>query len=275
MPTTAASYDGICCLLQNSCAHFADGTRRRVHSPSWATSSRVTSLTAVRGSTNPSTPRRSAAHVKRWSRSIESDARTCVEPVRAASRAGPLILTFDPRRKRSIHDIGTSVPSPTTSRGDSDRPVAGGRCGLTVQKCKDGPVADTDFDVLILGAGSGGYACALRAAQLGLRVGLVEKGPLGGTCLHVGCIPTKALLHAAEVADSARESAQFGVRATCDGIDMAAVNSYKDGVVGRLFKGLSGLIASRGITVIEGEGTMTGPHEVTVVSTGSTDRRTY
>src|SRR6478609_6272442 len=69
-----------------------------------------------------------------------------------------------------------------------------------------------------------------RAAQLGLRVGLVEKGPLGGTCLHVGCIPTKALLHAAEVADSARESAQFGVRATFDGIDMAAVNSYKDGV---------------------------------------------
>jgi len=139
----------------------------------------------------------------------------------------------------------------------------------------NGDSGTTGFDVLVLGAGSGGYACALRAAQLGLRVGLVEKGPLGGTCLHVGCIPTKALLHAAEVADSARESAQFGVRATFDGIDMAAVNSYKDGVVGRLFKGLSGLIASRGITVIEGEGTMTGPHEVTVVSTGSTDRRTY
>ncbi len=63
-----------------------------------------------------------------------------------------------------------------------------------------------DFDVLVLGAGSGGYACALRAAQLGLTVGLVEKGKLGGTCLHVGCIPTKALLHAAEVADSAREA---------------------------------------------------------------------
>ncbi|HTW16554.1 MAG TPA: dihydrolipoyl dehydrogenase [Nocardioides sp.] len=128
----------------------------------------------------------------------------------------------------------------------------------------NGDSGTTGFDVLVLGAGSGGYACALRAAQLGLRVGLVEKGPLGGTCLHVGCIPTKALLHAAEVADSARESAQFGVRATFDGIDMAAVNSYKDGVVGRLFKGLSGLIASRGITVIEGEGRMTGPREVTV-----------
>ncbi len=125
-------------------------------------------------------------------------------------------------------------------------------------------VADADFDVLILGAGSGGYACALRAAQLGLSVGLVEKGNLGGTCLHVGCIPTKALLHAAEVADSARESEQFGVRATLEGIDMTGVNAYKDGVVARLFKGLAGLIKSRGITVIEGAGRLTGPKQVTV-----------
>jgi dihydrolipoamide dehydrogenase len=133
-------------------------------------------------------------------------------------------------------------------------------------------VADADFDVLILGAGSGGYACALRAAQLGLNVGLVEKGNVGGTCLHVGCIPTKALLHAAEVADSARESAQFGVRATFEGIDMAGVNSYKDGVVSRLFKGLTGLIKSRGITVIEGAGRLTGPKQVTVGDTTYTGK---
>jgi dihydrolipoamide dehydrogenase len=125
----------------------------------------------------------------------------------------------------------------------------------------------SDFDVLILGAGSGGYSCALRAAQLGLRVGLVEKGSLGGTCLHIGCIPTKALLHAAEVADSTRESEQFGVRASLEGIDMAGVNAYKDGVVQRLFKGLSGLIKGRGITVIEGAGRLTGPREVTVDGT--------
>jgi dihydrolipoamide dehydrogenase len=120
------------------------------------------------------------------------------------------------------------------------------------------------FDVLVLGAGSGGYACALRAAQLGLKVGLVEKNKLGGTCLHVGCIPTKALLHAAEVADSTRDSAEFGVRATLDGIDMAGVNSYKDGVVSRLFKGLTGLIKSRGITVIEGSGRLVGKDAVEV-----------
>jgi dihydrolipoamide dehydrogenase len=128
-------------------------------------------------------------------------------------------------------------------------------------------VTDGEFDVLILGAGSGGYACALRAAQLGLSVGLVEKGNLGGTCLHVGCIPTKALLHAAEVADQTRESAQFGVSATLEGIDMGAVNAYKDKVVARLFKGLTGLIKGRGITVIEGSGRLSGPHQVTVGDT--------
>jgi len=133
-------------------------------------------------------------------------------------------------------------------------------------------VADADYDVLILGAGSGGYACALRAAQLGLSVGLVEKGDLGGTCLHVGCIPTKALLHAAEVADSARDAAKLGVQASLDGIDMAGVNAYKDGVVGRLFKGLTGLVKSRGITVIEGAGRLTGPREVTVDGRAHTGR---
>jgi dihydrolipoamide dehydrogenase len=133
-------------------------------------------------------------------------------------------------------------------------------------------VAEADFDVLILGAGSGGYACALRAAQLGLSVGLVEKGNVGGTCLHVGCIPTKALLHAAEIADQARDAARFGINATLDGVDMAGVNKYKDGVVSRLFKGLTGLVKGRGITVIEGEGRLTGPREVTVDGTAYAGR---
>ncbi len=133
-------------------------------------------------------------------------------------------------------------------------------------------MSDGDFDVLVLGAGSGGYACALRAAQLGLKVGLVEKGNLGGTCLHQGCIPTKALLHSAEVADAARGASAFGVNATLEGIDMAGVNAYKDKTVQRLFKGLSGLIKSRGITVIEGEGTVTGPRTVTVDGTAHTGK---
>ncbi|MEU9819155.1 dihydrolipoyl dehydrogenase [Pseudonocardia alni] len=119
-------------------------------------------------------------------------------------------------------------------------------------------------DLVILGGGSGGYACALRAAELGLSVILVEKDKLGGTCLHRGCIPTKALLHAAEVADHARDGAQVGIRSTFDGVDMAGVNAYKDGVVSRLYKGLQGLVASRGITVVPGAGILEGPGTVRV-----------
>jgi dihydrolipoamide dehydrogenase len=119
-------------------------------------------------------------------------------------------------------------------------------------------------DIVILGGGSGGYACALRAAQLGLKVVLIEQGKLGGTCLHVGCIPTKALLHTAEIADAAREGQQFGVKSTFDGIDMAAVNAFKDGVVARLYKGLTGLMKTRGITFVEGTGHLVRPDTVAV-----------
>src|SRR4026209_195536 len=94
------------------------------------------------------------------------------------------------------------------------------------------------YDVVILGGGSGGYPAAVRAAELGLSVALIEKDKVGGTCLHRGCIPTKALLHAGEVADSAREAEAFGVQATFNGVDFKAVNAYKDGVVNRLYKGL-------------------------------------
>ncbi|MGY1620378.1 dihydrolipoyl dehydrogenase [Geodermatophilus sp. SYSU D00691] len=119
-------------------------------------------------------------------------------------------------------------------------------------------------DLVILGGGSGGYAAALRAAELGLSVVLVEKDKVGGTCLHRGCIPTKALLHAGEVADLAREGEQFGVKTTLAGIDMDGVNAYKDGVVGRLYKGLQGLIKSKGITYVEGEGRLVSPTAVAV-----------
>jgi dihydrolipoyl dehydrogenase len=128
-------------------------------------------------------------------------------------------------------------------------------------------VADTDVDLVILGGGSGGYACAFRAAELGMRVVLIDKDKVGGTCLHRGCIPTKALLHAAEIADSVRESAQFGVRAALDGIDVPAVNAYKDGVVNRLYKGLQGLVKSRGIQFVEGEGRLVSPTSVQVGDT--------
>ena len=122
----------------------------------------------------------------------------------------------------------------------------------------------SQFDLVILGGGSGGYAAALRGSQLGLSVALIEADKVGGTCLHRGCIPTKALLHAAEIADGAREGSHFGVKSTFDGIDMAGVNSYKDGVIGKLYKGLSGLVKSRGVTFIEGHGKLVAKDTVEV-----------
>ncbi len=125
-------------------------------------------------------------------------------------------------------------------------------------------MSEQNFDLVVLGAGSGGYAAALRASQLGLTVGLIEKGKVGGTCLHVGCIPTKALLHSAEVADVTRESASYGVTATYGGIDIAGVTKYREAIVASKWKGLLGLIKARGITTIEGEGKLTSPTTVQV-----------
>jgi len=125
-------------------------------------------------------------------------------------------------------------------------------------------VADHNFDIVILGGGSGGYAAALRAAQLGKNVALIEKDKLGGTCLHRGCIPTKALLHSAEVADVTREAGQYGVVAQFGSIDMNQVNKYRDSIVDRLFKGLTGLVTSKNVTVVAGDGRLTGPRTITV-----------
>jgi len=123
------------------------------------------------------------------------------------------------------------------------------------------------YDLVVLGGGSGGYACALRAAELGKRVALIEKDRVGGTCLHRGCIPTKALLHAAEIADHARDSASFGVLSTFEGIDVPGVLSYKNSVVDRLWKGLQSTIASRKIDTIEGYGRLESPTQVRVGDT--------
>lgn len=125
-------------------------------------------------------------------------------------------------------------------------------------------MAEHNFDVVILGGGSGGYAAALRSAQLGKSVALIEKDKLGGTCLHRGCIPTKALLHSAEVAEVVKDSAHYGINSQFGSIDMTAVNAYRDGIVDRLFKGLTGLVNSKSITVVAGEGRMVGPKTINV-----------
>ncbi|GAA3215775.1 dihydrolipoyl dehydrogenase [Actinocorallia longicatena] len=121
------------------------------------------------------------------------------------------------------------------------------------------------YDLVVLGGGSGGYACAIRAAELGKRVALIEKDPtLGGTCLNRGCVPTKALLHAAEVADETREAASVGIKATFEGIDGPGVLAYKNKIVTTTVKGLTGLIKAHGIDIVEGFGRVAGPNAVQV-----------
>ncbi|CAM5326004.1 dihydrolipoyl dehydrogenase [Leifsonia shinshuensis] len=125
-------------------------------------------------------------------------------------------------------------------------------------------MSEQNFDIVVLGGGSGGYAAALRAAELGFTVGMIEKDKVGGTCLHRGCIPTKALLHAAEVADYSRESAKYGIVTELQGVDINGVTEYRQSIVAKKYKGLQGLVKARGITVIEGEGKLTSPTTVQV-----------
>lgn len=120
------------------------------------------------------------------------------------------------------------------------------------------------FDVIILGSGNGGYSCALRAAGLGMKVALIEEDKLGGTCLHRGCIPTKALLHAAEVADTVRESLEWGISSSFHGVDMERVQEFKTTIVNKMYHGLQGLVKSRHIEFVPGHGYLTSPETITV-----------
>ena len=122
------------------------------------------------------------------------------------------------------------------------------------------------YDVVVLGGGTGGYSCALRAAGLGLSVALVEKAKVGGTCLHWGCIPTKAFLHAAEVAQTAGHGPDIGINTAFDGVDIAKVIGYKNGVVEANWKGLQATLKGRGVTTYNGHGTLTGPNTITVAT---------
>lgn len=125
-------------------------------------------------------------------------------------------------------------------------------------------MAQHNFDVVVLGGGSGGYSTAIRAVELGMTAAVIEKDKLGGTCLHRGCVPTKAMLHVAEIADVAREGAEYGVHSSVASIDILKVNEFREGIIAKKFKGLQGLLKARGITVIEGAGRLVSANTVAV-----------
>jgi dihydrolipoamide dehydrogenase len=129
--------------------------------------------------------------------------------------------------------------------------------------------SSNDFDLVVLGAGTGGYAAAFRAAQLGLKVALVDEDKIGGTCLHRGCIPTKALLESAAFADQVRHAADFGLTLPGEpGIDYAAMAARRDAVVKRMWTGLKSLVGKNKVTWIDGRGRLEGPSKIRVSQPG-------
>ncbi|WP_195282791.1 dihydrolipoyl dehydrogenase [Harryflintia acetispora] len=127
------------------------------------------------------------------------------------------------------------------------------------------------FDLVIVGAGPGGYEAAIRASQLGMKTALIERGEVGGTCLNRGCIPTKALLHAAESWRALQHFPELGLSVEGAGFDYQKVSAYKNGMVERLRAGVEGLIRANGITLVHGGALITGPHQVAV--SGGEERR--
>lgn len=129
--------------------------------------------------------------------------------------------------------------------------------------------SSNDFDLVVLGAGTGGYSAAFRAAQLGLKVALVDEDKIGGTCLHRGCIPTKALLEGAGLVDRIRHARTYGIGLPGEPtIDYAAMAANKDAVVKRMWTGLRTLVGKNGVTWIDGRGRLDGPTKVRVSQPG-------
>jgi dihydrolipoamide dehydrogenase len=170
---------------------------------------------------------------------------------------GSVLLTLDeteePAPEADEHPPEAAEPPPPTARA-ADGPARA-----------EGPPTDRDFDVVVVGSGPGGYTAAFRAADLGLRTALIEREPvLGGVCLNVGCIPSKALLHAARVIAEAQEMSAHGVRFGAPDVDLGKLLEWKSDVVGKLTGGLVQLARQRKVSVIHGEASLTGTNSLTV-----------
>ena len=173
---------------------------------------------------------------------------------------GSLLLVLEV----SQDTASATPPAPTTAPAKSAAPVVASAPAAPAAASFAGS-ADIECDTLVLGAGPGGYTSAFRAADLGQRVVLVERYPvLGGVCLNVGCIPSKALLHAAKVITEAEEMSHFGITMSKPQIDINALRGWKESVIKKLTGGLTGLAKARKVQTVQGKGTFTSPNTVTV-----------
>jgi dihydrolipoamide dehydrogenase len=192
----------------------------------------------------------------------------------AGSVAGPgTVATSAPDARPAAVAVPSPSPAPDATPAKATAAVVAAAPSAPV--IERGPVPGTDRHaaVLVLGAGPGGYTAAFRAADLGLEVVLVERWPsLGGVCLNVGCIPSKALLHAARVIDEAESMAEHGIRFGAPQIDLAKLRAWKSGVVGKLTGGLNALARQRKVTVVHGDGRFVAPRVLEVTGKDGVQR---
>src|SRR5258706_12270979 len=194
-----------------------------------------------------------------WSGILDTEAAAATAAPASAPAAAPAPAPASPPRGSSEDDILPSdvkVPSSAAARGALREGLSSTLASLD---------ADLHAEVLVLGAGPGGYTAAFRAADLGKKVVLVERyATLGGVCLNVGCIPSKALLHTAKVIADAEEMAHFGVTFGAPKVELDGVRKFKEGVVGKLTKGLAALAKGRKVTVVTGKAQFASPHTLAV-----------
>jgi dihydrolipoamide dehydrogenase len=169
--------------------------------------------------------------------------------------------------------VGAAAAAPAVGAAAAPAPSNASKIMTPAATAGPEPAADREVQLLVLGAGPGGYTAAFRAADLGLKVTLVDRGPrLGGVCLNVGCIPSKALLHAAKVIDDARAMSAHGVVFGAPQVDFDKLRSWKNQVVGKLTGGLAGLAKQRKVEVLRGVGKFISPHVMEITHAGQRQR---
>ena len=194
--------------------------------------------------------------------SVDAPEKADIEP----ATGGPSDSSVDPNSPHAPEAAETpSSPFPSGTVSSGVAPLSA--TGTPAPSPEDS--ADFTADVVVLGSGPGGYTAAFRAADLGLNTVLVERhSSLGGVCLNVGCIPSKAYLHTAEVLEDARAMEAHGITFGAPSIDLGKLRGFKEAVVERLTNGLASLAKQRKVRVIQGEGAFTGPNHLRVVRDG-------
>jgi len=212
--------------------------------------------------------------------SLESDKATMEVPSPAAGTVkevkvkvgdkmsmGVLLITLETAADAADAKPAAAAPAAAIAPAATPEATPAAVAAAPAASATAAPRGDVHADVVVLGSGPGGYTAAFRAADLGKKVVMIERyAIIGGVCLNVGCIPSKALLHAARVISEAEEMAHFGVKFGAPAVDIDALRGWKDGVVGRLTKGLAGLAKQRKVDVVTGTGRFASPHMIEVTA---------